>query len=49
MPVMLIHTGASAESPVGALPCTHIKAITQRLASRQTAVFGYIQYEYYIQ
>lgn len=42
MPVMPIHTGANVECPAGVLPHMHIKAIIERLASRQAAVFVYM-------
>lgn len=42
MPVMPIHTGASAERPAGVLPSAHIKAVIERLASRRAAAFVYM-------
>ena len=42
MPIMPIHSGANRERPVGVLPRMHIKAIIERLASRQAAVFVYM-------
>lgn len=42
LPVMPIHTGASVGCPAGVLPRTHIKAIIERLASRQPGFSVYM-------